>query len=87
MSVWFCLLQVKKYHLTSAQTTLVLKLWLVKSLVQRTVSSASGRRGPHAPTPAPLKMLRAAKAGVGPSWPFQPRVSGKHFWINHCLVV
>lgn len=81
MSVLFCLLQVKKYHITSAQSFPVLRLWLVKSLVQWTVSSVSGPRGPRVPTHAPVKMLRAVKAGVGPSWPFQPRVSAKHFGL------
>jgi len=68
---------VKKYHITFAQSFHVLMSWLVKSLVQRTACSVSGPSGPHAPIRAPVKARRAAKAGVGPSWHFQQRVSGK----------
>lgn len=53
--------------------------WLVKSLVQQTVCSVSGPSGPHAPIHAPVKLQREAKAGVGPSWPFRQKVSGKYF--------
>lgn len=80
-SVLFHLLQVKKFHITSAQSFPVPRWWLVKSLVPGTVCSASGPRGPPAPIPAPAKMPRALKAGAGPSWPFQLRVSAEHFWI------
>lgn len=88
MSVLFCLLQVKKCHITSAQSFPILNLWLVKSLVQWTVLSVSGPHGPRVPTHAPVKMLRAVKAGVGPSWPFHLRVSGKNFGlIIGCLLM
>lgn len=81
MSVLFHLLQVKKFHITSAQSFPIPRWWLVKSLVPGTVCSASGPRGPPAPTRAPAETPRALRAGAGPSWPFQLRVSAEHFWI------
>ncbi|POI36229.1 hypothetical protein CIB84_000018 [Bambusicola thoracicus] len=65
--------KVKKYHITFAQSFHVLMSWLVKSLVQQTACSVSGPSGPRAPIRAPVKVRRAAKAGVGPSWHFQQR--------------